>query len=175
MLRAPAPLPPPPACLWSSREQAEPAVAEPGSAGAGAIAFDGRIECGCTKCRGKAVSCSEFEEHAGSRERRPGECIFLTAAEVSLKDLCLAINDDGGAALHRHQQPATCAVCWHEGRLVTCASCGTAVHPPCAGLSKAPEVHPLSIEADCQDLGAWQQERWRAAPLQDLHRVRQLA
>lgn len=31
------------------------------------------------------MSCSEFEEHAGSRERRPGESIYLTRLSISLK------------------------------------------------------------------------------------------
>ncbi len=31
------------------------------------------------------MSCSEFEEHAGSRERRPGESIYVTAIATSLK------------------------------------------------------------------------------------------
>lgn len=60
-------------------------------AGAGTITEEGHIACHCKQCRanGKVrtagVSCSEFEEHAGSRERRPGESIYLTRLSISLK------------------------------------------------------------------------------------------
>jgi hypothetical protein len=58
---------------------------------AGTIREDGQIACDCKLCRPKGrvkaagISCSEFEEHAGSRERRPGESIYLTRVSVSLK------------------------------------------------------------------------------------------
>lgn len=59
--------------------------------GAGNVTQEGQIACHCKQCRanGKVktagVSCSEFEEHAGSRERRPGESIYLTRLSISLK------------------------------------------------------------------------------------------
>ncbi len=55
---------------------------------AGSITEEGQIACPCKQCRAKktpGVSCSEFEEHAGSRERRPGESIYLTNLSISLK------------------------------------------------------------------------------------------
>ena len=58
----------------------------------GMITQDGQIACNCRACcpgegkrRVASVSCSEFEEHAGSRERRPGESIYVTAISTSLK------------------------------------------------------------------------------------------
>jgi len=68
-----------------------PAKILSGGAGAGTIKAEGHIACHCKQCRahGKVrsagVSCSEFEEHAGSRERRPGESIYLTRLSISLK------------------------------------------------------------------------------------------
>lgn len=53
--------------------------------GAGTVTAAGLIACSCAACQGAPVSCSEFEEHAGSRERRPGESIYLLAAEMSLR------------------------------------------------------------------------------------------
>lgn len=51
------------------------------------LTADGLVECQCQACRerGARVSCSEFEEHAGSRERRPAESIFLAALGLSLR------------------------------------------------------------------------------------------
>ncbi len=54
---------------------------------------DGLVACQCRACRPDArsgavqknVSCSEFEEHAGSRERRPAESIYLAALGLSLR------------------------------------------------------------------------------------------
>lgn len=60
----------------------------------GTITEEGQVACECKACMGAAgakggrapsVSCSEFEEHAGSRERRPGESIYLTRISTSLK------------------------------------------------------------------------------------------
>jgi hypothetical protein len=45
----------------------------------------GFISCGCSKCHGKSASCSEFEEHAGSRDRRPADGIFLKGKLASLQ------------------------------------------------------------------------------------------
>ena len=38
-----------------------------------------------------SVSCSEFEEHAGSRERRPAESIYLECIAISLKVLLFCL------------------------------------------------------------------------------------
>ena len=67
----------------------------------GVVTGDGRIR--CSRGGGGAVSCSEFEELAGSKERRPGENIFLTGSRTNLKDLCSAVaeaaaGDDVAAA-----------------------------------------------------------------------------
>jgi len=59
---------------------------------AGVLGADGLIACQCKACRagpgcaaGARVSCSDFEEHAGSRERRPAESTFLAALGLSLR------------------------------------------------------------------------------------------
>ena len=49
---------------------------------AGLINEQGFIACNCPKCGGRAASCSEFEEHSGSRDRRPADGIFLTCEAV---------------------------------------------------------------------------------------------
>lgn len=60
-------------------------------AGTGILTKDGQIACECRQCRPggiiktASVSCSEFEEHAGSRERRPAESIYLECITTSLK------------------------------------------------------------------------------------------
>ena len=113
----------------------------------GAVAADGGIACSCQQCKGTSVSCSLFEEHAGSKDRRPGESIYLTDAGLSLKTLVQILSGDD--ALLRHPpalldaRAAVCAVCWHPGKLAACATCGTTVHPTCAGLAHVPEVLSL--------------------------------
>jgi hypothetical protein len=59
---------------------------------AGVLGADGLVACHCKACRagpagaaGARVSCSDFEEHAGSRERRPAESTFLAALGLSLR------------------------------------------------------------------------------------------
>ena len=58
---------------------------------AGTLTYEGQIACECKQCRPggvvktQSVSCSEFEEHAGSRERRPAESIYLECISTSLK------------------------------------------------------------------------------------------
>jgi len=59
----------------------------------------------------KLVSCSEFEELAGSKDRRPGESIFLSNG-TSLKDFCAAVN----AGLGRAPQPARAPAAGVEAR-----------------------------------------------------------
>lgn len=60
---------------------------------AGTLTQEGQIACECKQCRPggvvktPSVSCSEFEEHAGSRERRPAESIYLECIAISLKVL----------------------------------------------------------------------------------------
>ena len=58
---------------------------------AGTVLLEGKVACDCGRCRGKAVSCSEFEEHAGSHDRRPAESILLVDACLTLKDLCAMV------------------------------------------------------------------------------------
>ena len=61
---------------------------------AGTLTQEGQIACECKQCRPggvvktPSVSCSEFEEHAGSRERRPAESIYLECIAISLKVCC---------------------------------------------------------------------------------------
>ena len=61
---------------------------------------EGQIACECKQCRPggvvktPSVSCSEFEEHAGSRERRPAESIYLECIAISLKVLHAALRPD---------------------------------------------------------------------------------
>ena len=57
----------------------------------GTVLLEGKVACDCGRCRGKAVSCSEFEEHAGSHDRRPAESILLVDACLTLKDLCAMV------------------------------------------------------------------------------------
>ena len=78
------------------------------AARAGTLTQEGQIACECKQCRPggviktQSISCSEFEEHAGSRERRPAESIYLQCITVSLKvrPSCPAAHT--GAALHQH-------------------------------------------------------------------------
>ena len=64
---------------------------------AGTLTQEGQIACECKQCRPggavktPSVSCSEFEEHAGSRERRPAESIYLECIAISLKVLHAAL------------------------------------------------------------------------------------
>ena len=58
---------------------------------AGTVLTEGKVACDCGRCRGRAVSCSEFEEHAGSHDRRPAESILLVDACLTLKDLCAVV------------------------------------------------------------------------------------
>ena len=70
------------------------------SAHAGMLTQEGQIACECKQCRPggvvktPSVSCSEFEEHAGSRERRPAESIYLECIAISLKVLHAALLPD---------------------------------------------------------------------------------
>ena len=41
--------------------------------------------CDCAKCNGAPVTFSEFEMHAGSNNRRPGECIIIRDCDATLK------------------------------------------------------------------------------------------
>ena len=52
---------------------------------AGVVADTGAVLCGCAKCNGAPVTFSEFEMHAGSNNRRPGECIIIRDCDASLK------------------------------------------------------------------------------------------
>jgi hypothetical protein len=53
---------------------------------AGTITENGNILCGCADCQGAtAVPNSVFEEHAGSKIRRPAQYTYLSAYNMSLK------------------------------------------------------------------------------------------
>lgn len=54
---------------------------------AGTVSERGVITCGCKECGAGAVqfSSSEWEVHAGSRERRPAESIYLSEHGISLR------------------------------------------------------------------------------------------
>ena len=54
---------------------------------AGTVSDRGMIACSCAKCvkSGAQHSSSEWEVHAGSRERRPAESIYLTELNFSLR------------------------------------------------------------------------------------------
>ncbi|CAL8466932.1 g6468 [Coccomyxa elongata] len=108
----------------------------------GNVTQEGQIACHCKQCRanGKVktagVSCSEFEEHAGSRERRPGESIYLTRLSISLKEFCALVNDQARST-DRHG--SYCGICMDGGDLLCCDGCPTAVHPFCIGLEEIPD------------------------------------
>ena len=53
----------------------------------GVVSEAGLITCGCKMCApvGVSYSASEWEVHAGSRERRPAESIYLTDYGISLR------------------------------------------------------------------------------------------
>ncbi|BDA40764.1 probable chromodomain-helicase-DNA-binding protein 4 at N-terminal half [Coccomyxa sp. Obi] len=108
----------------------------------GDVTQEGQIACHCKQCRanGKVksagVSCSEFEEHAGSRERRPGESIYLTRLSISLKEFCALVNDQARSS-DRHG--SYCGICMDGGDLLCCDGCPTAVHPFCIGLEEIPD------------------------------------
>ncbi len=50
----------------------------------GKLTDRGTITCYCKQCGagGKETSASEFEEHSGSKDRRPADGIFLQGKEV---------------------------------------------------------------------------------------------
>jgi Tify domain binding domain len=62
-------------------------MTHPFCADAGTVSDRGMIACSCTKCVKSSIqhSSSEWEVHAGSRERRPAESIFLTKHKFSLR------------------------------------------------------------------------------------------
>jgi GNAT superfamily N-acetyltransferase len=146
---------------------------------AGTVTLDGLIDCGCAPCRaagGGCVSCSDFEEHAGSRERRPGESIFLADAGASLKDLCAAAATapyTGVGALHA----PVCTACAEGGTLpgngggggpplVACRGCGTAAHARCLGPTPpaSPWFCPVCVDASRSAGGpSGAAARWRPA------------
>ncbi len=53
---------------------------------AGTVSERGVITCGCEECgAGVQFSSSEWEVHAGSRERRPAESIYISEHGISLR------------------------------------------------------------------------------------------
>lgn len=50
------------------------------------------IDCFCDRCNGKPASASEFEEHSGSKDRRPADGIFMESSNTSLKELLNLVN-----------------------------------------------------------------------------------
>lgn len=52
----------------------------------GAINLEGNITCNCVQCKGcNAIPNSTFEEHSGSKVRRPAQFTYLTDYNLSLK------------------------------------------------------------------------------------------
>lgn len=132
----------------------------------GVVTLDGLVDCRCPACAaaegGVRYSCSDFEEHAGSKERRPGESIWLTDAASSLKAFCAAVT---ARPRTRGLHAPVCAACGCGGTLpdgggsggdarplVACAGCGTAAHPRCVGLASPPPPAPWHC-AVCVDAG----------------------
>ncbi|CAK0734199.1 hypothetical protein CVIRNUC_000397 [Coccomyxa viridis] len=108
----------------------------------GTLTQEGQIACECKQCRPggviktQSISCSEFEEHAGSRERRPAESIFLQCITISLKEFCNLVNCEERCE-DRHA--SACLVCGDGGDLLCCDACPNAVHPTCVSLETVPE------------------------------------
>ncbi len=52
----------------------------------GVVRADGNIACNCASCQGRvAVPNSTFEEHSGSKVRRPAQFTYLSEYNMSLK------------------------------------------------------------------------------------------
>lgn len=100
----------------------------------------GAITCFCRQCNGKDVSASEFEEHSGSKDRRPADGIFMEANNRSLKELLNLINSPematAASVVDVHMD--ACYKCKEGGDLLCCDGCNCAFHPACCGLDAPP-------------------------------------
>ncbi|KFM25801.1 Nucleosome-remodeling factor subunit BPTF [Auxenochlorella protothecoides] len=99
----------------------------------------GQVVCGCRACAGAAcVSPSEFEEHSGSRDRRPADGIFLDDFDVSIKTLLGIVNSAELAAAAADLHADACHACALGGDLLCCDACTSAWHLACAELDAVP-------------------------------------
>ncbi|PRW56093.1 Nucleosome-remodeling factor subunit BPTF isoform A [Chlorella sorokiniana] len=100
----------------------------------------GAISCFCRQCNGKDVSASEFEEHSGSKDRRPADGIFMEANNRSLKELLNLINSPematAASVVDVHMD--ACYKCKEGGELLCCDGCNCAFHPACVDLAAPP-------------------------------------
>lgn len=107
----------------------------------GKISEAGGILCFCKHCNGKEVSASEFEEHSGSKDRRPADGIFLESCNRSLKELLTLINSPEMASctgmVDIHME--TCYQCNLGGELLCCDGCNCAFHMACVNLESLPQ------------------------------------
>ena len=173
----------------------------------GEVTIEGLIDCHCKACLAAAkrgapgsaaaaappaplggsgatgkISCSDFEEHAGSRERRPAEAIWLAAAGVSLRDFCAAVHATpraegihadvcascGGASSDSAGTGAGAAAAAPPRRHVASPSAGSRAAPSAAAARLSPPPAPpgpagalvpcsgcaTAVHAACLGLGA---------------------
>ncbi|KAK9860349.1 hypothetical protein WJX84_010552, partial [Apatococcus fuscideae] len=99
----------------------------------GTITPEGSISCECSRCKGGLVSASEFEDHSGCKDHRPGNTIRLRRHELTLKDFLDKLNHM--AAL----EGARCRICSKSDGLLECSCCGSFQHPGCISLQEAPQ------------------------------------
>ncbi|KAK9841250.1 hypothetical protein WJX74_002613 [Apatococcus lobatus] len=97
----------------------------------GTITPEGKINCECSRCNGSPVSASEFEDHSGCKDHRPGNTIRLKRHQITLKDFLDRLNDTSAL------EGGRCRVCAQPEGLQECSSCGSFQHPACVGLQGA--------------------------------------
>eukprot|EP00879_Flechtneria_rotunda_P024265 GHRR01025716.1.p1 GENE.GHRR01025716.1~~GHRR01025716.1.p1 ORF type:complete len:461 (+),score=103.97 GHRR01025716.1:766-2148(+) len=101
----------------------------------GRIASDGNIICFCSRCAGHSkVPNSIFEEHAGSKVRRPAQFTYLTTYNLSLKELGTLVN-----STYMDSHINYCVQCRDGGDLMCCDGCPAAYHSACLGLTNIPD------------------------------------
>lgn len=130
----------------------------------GRLSESGMIECGCSSCKGRQISASEFEVHAGSKDRRPADRIYLAGTDITLKAILQLVNETvggqpapattgapaaaaGARALALAQRAAappdlhmnSCYTCEEGGDLLCCDGCTAAFHLGCIAMREVPE------------------------------------
>ena len=70
---------------------------------AGTITPEGSISCECSRCKGGLVSASEFEDHSGCKDHRPGNTIRLRRHELTLKVLSPPVTSCLARSMHVQQ------------------------------------------------------------------------
>ncbi len=82
-------------------------------ANTGSITAEGLVLCECSACKGaKAVPNSFFEEHSGSKVRRPAQYTYLTDFNLSLKVGAAATGVAGGGFAAATGAPACMQLLW---------------------------------------------------------------